>query len=126
MSPKIAPAPIHAVDMEHGVLPVAEADSYGLDPIYTQSSSVRLTAFGSLAQSPLPQEENRRSFFSQDGAAGALQSEAAPPRLSYLQSMGSASSDQPLIETPGYIAIESHRSAASERPPSPSQSNDSR
>ena len=126
MSPKVAPAPIPAADMSHQGSTGAEQDPFELNPIFIQNSSVRLTAFGSVAQTALAQEEGRRSAFSQDGTIRALHSGSVPPRLSHLQSMGSASSDRPLIETPGYVAMESYPSAEIERPPSPSQSNDSR
>lgn len=125
MSPKITPEPVSPDDMEPQQATGAEQDPYGLDPLFTQQSSVRLTAFGSIAQSALADEEETQSPAAHDGV-GPSQFSKAPPRLSYLQSMGSASSDQPLNETPGYVAMSSYPSAAIETPPSPAHSFDSK
>ena len=125
MSPKITPEPVSPDDMEPQQATGAEQDPYGLNPLFTQQSSVRLTAFGSVAQSALADEEGTQSPAAQNEAEPS-QFSKAPPKLSYLQSMGSASSDQPLIETPGYVAMSSYPSAAIGAPPSPVNSFDSK
>ena len=103
----------------------AEHDPYGLNPMFTQSSSVRLTAFGSIAHTPAPDEDRIPAFNPQDGAFRPSHFGRLSPRLSQLQSMGSAGSDQPFNETPGYIPMSSYSSAAIDAPPSPTNSNDS-
>ena len=103
----------------------ADDDPYGLNPMFTQSSSVRLTAFGSLAQTPAPDGNRIPAFNPQDVASRPSHFGRLSPRLSQLQSMGSAGSDQPLNETPGYIPMSSYSPAAIDAPPSPTNSNDS-
>ena len=103
----------------------ADHDPYGLNPMFTQSSSVRLTAFGSIAQTPAPDGDRIPAFNPQDVASRPSHFGRLSPRLSQLQSMGSAGSDQPLNETPGYIPMSSYSPAAIDAPPSPTNSNDS-
>ena len=103
----------------------ADHDPYGLNPMFTQSSSVRLTAFGSIAQTPAPEGDRIPAFNPQDVASRPSHFGRLSPRLSQLQSMGSAGSDQPLNETPGYIPMSSYSPAAIDTLPSPTNSNDS-
>ena len=111
--------------MDPRVTPGAEPDPYRLNPIFTQSSSVRLTAFGSVAQTPKKDEESTPGAVF-DGAAGPLPFGTSSPRLSRLQSMGSGGSDRPFNETPGFNAMSSYPSSGLDASPSPNNSNDNR
>lgn len=82
--------------MDPRITPGAEPDPYGFSPIFTQSSSVRLTAFGSVAQTPIKDEESTPGAIF-DGAAGPLPFSTSSPRLSRLQSLGSGGSDRPFF-----------------------------